>query len=1055
MRKSYLALLLFMGFVLFLSAGTKLARFPHICGGKIVFVYQGDLWIVSEKGGVARRLTAYPGFESHPRFSPDCKWIAFTGEYGGARNVFVIPAEGGDPVQLTYHSAADTVLDWSPDGSRILFASPRESFVRFFNQFYEVSPKGGFPEKVPIDKGSFASYSPDGSKIVFNRHSGYFWWWKRYKGSANLDLWLFDRKKRTFRKLTRYEGNDAWPMFGRDGKIYFVSDRKGIANIFSYVLSTGKIEQITHHKRDGVQWASISPQRDKIVYENEGNLYVLDLSTGQSRKVEVKAGADLPFDARLIFNPKDYITSYSISPSGKRALFEARGEIFTVPKKYGATRNLTRTSWARDRFPAWSRDGRWIAFISDMDGEYQLYVVPSKGGKARRLTSFPGFKYEPLWSPDSKKILFYTHDNRLYMVEVAEAKVKQIDFNPVSEISDYTWSPDSRFVAYVKREKSGNSDIWIYDVEKGTKRRLLATPVPEFNPRFTPDGLRLIFLSRAELKPNYNFWAETYSVESLVKVVSVDLKEGLENIYEPSPDEEPAGGEKTEKKKKKEAKVEIDWKGIEGRVKVVPVKPGNYTHLEVNENYYFFQEGKTLWGYSIKERKREKLLSGIQGYVLSGNGKWMLVRFGKTDFAIVKAGQKVKSLKGNQLSLADMQMELDRFKEWKQIFDEAWRMVRDYFYAPNLHGVDWKAVKRFYEELLPYVRTRTELNLLLEEMVGELNASHQGARGGDRGFKLPRYNVGYLGARLLPDKKKGLYKFAKIYEPDPLDKAFRCPVYGKVKEGEYLLEIDGMKVTAKDNYYRFLLGKAGKTVALKVSPTGREVDARVVEVKTISSEANLLYRDWVENNRRTVEKLSGGRIGYIHLRDMVYNGLKQFVKWLSYYRYKQGLIIDVRYNGGGGIDPFLIDILERRQYQTVKGRHGVKIERPWGGFYGSVVVMINEYSYSDAEVFPAAFKARKLGELVGVPTLGFVIAVTAYPMIDGGIVRRTSWGLWELSGEMLEGKGVYPDHYVENRPEDVLAGRDRQLIKAVEVLMEKIRKKPRRFDYPTRYYKRR
>lgn len=1057
--KKFLLFLLMLG-VSF--GGTKLLRTPHISGDKIVFSYQGDIWIAPVKGGEAHKLTSSPGYEAYPRFSPDGKYVAFSGQYYGGRDVYVVPSRGGDPIKLTYHSSYEMVVGWTPDG-RVVFTSDRETIFPTVTRFYAIGLNESFPEALPIDRGSFIDFSPDGRYIAFNRNSGYFWWWKRYKGSANLDVWLLDKETGKFSRLTKWEGNDAWPMFGKDGKIYFVSDRDGISNLYSMdfkaAVPAKTIKKLTNFSGAGVQWPSISVERDRIAFERDGDLYVYYIGTGKLQKLNITASGDLPFNMREVYNPKKLIQNFDVSPSGKRVVIIARGEVFSVPAKHGPTRNLSKT-YAREEWASWAPDGKHIAYFSDEDGEFQLYIVNEKTGKKEKLTGILKFKYNPLWSPDSRKIAFATNDGKIYILYLEKKKLQLVDTNPMGPVTDYSWSPDSRWLAYVLQNKIGTGDIYVFNTETKKKYPLITSTFDDYNPRFTTDGKRLVYLSRDVIRPRFDFFAEALTVSTGVKIMSLDLVPGLENIYEPKPDEEEVekkeGKKETparkakKKSKEKKIRVKIDFSNLKARIRPVPVRPGDYYGLNVTKDYYLFVDTKTrtLMGYRIKKRKTEPLVKGIGSYALSARGTHIAYMKGKK-IAIARVG---KVAKDQFVPLDDMTMELNRKAEWRQIFNEAWRMVRDFFYDKNLHGVNWKAVKKKYEKLLPYVRTRQELNTLIEEMVGELNASHQGARGGDYGVKLPNYQVGYIGASFEPDFTKGLYRIKHIYAHDPDVSAYHNPLYGKVREGEYILSIDGVKVSTSRNIYSYLVGKAKKEIEILISPDGTMAKARKLLIKTIPYEGTLIYHDWVVRNRKYVDKMSGGKIGYIHLRDMMFFGMGQFLRWINAYRYKDAIIIDVRFNGGGGIDPYLIDILERRPYQTVRGRDQLALERPMGGFYGHVAVLINQFSYSDAEVFPAAFKARKLGTLIGVPTLGFVIAVTSHPMIDGGIVRRTSWGLWELTGEMLEGKGATPDIYVDNPPEAVLAGKDPQLDRAIEVLLKKIKEQPRK-KYPRHYFK--
>ncbi len=1037
-------------------ASTKLLRTPQISGNKIVFSYQGDIWIAPATGGTAHKLTSAPGFEAYPRFSPDGKYVAFIGQYYGGNDVYVVPTKGGDPKKLTYHTSSEMVVGWSPKG-KVIFTSDRETIFPTVLKFYAVGINGGFPKALPIDRGSFIDFSPDGKYVAFNRNSGYFWWWKRYKGSANLDVWLLDKKTGKFTKLTNWKGNDSWPMFGKDGKIYFVSDRQGMANLYSMDFKAknpkSTIKKLTNFKNINIEWPSISTERDRIAFEAGGNLYVYTIKNGKLQKLDINASGDLPFNLKEVYNPKKLIQDYDISPNGKRVLVVARGEVFSIPAKYGPTRNISKTP-AREEWATWAPDGKRIAYFSDENGEFQLYIVKEKTGEKEKITNIPKFKYNPVWAPDSKKIAFSTNDGKIYVVYLEKKKLTTVDRNRTGLVTDFSWSPDSKWLAYVLRNKVGYGSIYVFNSLTKKKKPLIISSFSDYEPEFTQDGKRLIYLSTSVIKLNYNFFAGNFSSNAEVKLMSLDLVPGLKDIYKPKPDEEENGEKKEEKgkktKKKEKINVKIDFNNIEARIKTVPVKPGSYTALSTTKSYYLFLDRaeKTLKAYNIKTRKIETLIKGVKDYALSAKGTHIAYMKGK-NIAIAKVG---KVQKDEFVSLDAMSMELNRVAEWRQIFHEAWRMVRDFFYDKRIHGLNWKAIGKKYETLLPYVRTRQELNTLIEEMVGELNASHQGARGGDYGIKLPTYNVGYIGASFNPDYKKELYKIKHIYSQDPDVEAFKNPISGLAKEGEYIISIDGEKITTKRNIYSYLVGKSKKEVEIVLSPDGTPEKSRKITVKTLPSEKNLIYHDWVAKKRKYVDVKSGGKIGYIHLRDMVTFGMTQFLRWINAYRYKDAIILDVRFNGGGGIDPYLIDILERRQYQTVKGRNQEVVERPMSAFYGHVAVLINQFSYSDAEVFPAGFKARKLGTLIGVPTLGFVIAVTAHPMIDGGYVRQTSWGLWELSGKMLEARGAIPDIYVENPPEAVLEGKDPQLDRAIEFLMKQIKKHPRK-KYPINYFK--
>lgn len=1041
----------------------RLMRFPDVHGDRIVFSYQGDLWTVSIDGGRALRLTVHDGFETHPKFSPDGKWIAFTGNYFGGTNVFVIPSGGGEPKQLTYHPSAETVVGWTPDSKHVIFSSNRTAYSRFYTELFRVSTEGTYPEKLPVDRGSLASFSPDGDKIVFTRHPTFFWWWKRYKGTFNHDLWVYDFGSKQFAKLTDYEGNDTWPMWGRDGLIYFVSDRDGVANLYSIDPNTRLIRRLTHHDKDGVQWPSMSADGRWIVYENEGRLWRYDVRTGEVKEVVVTAPSDDHFNVHAFVDPTEFIQDWDVSPHAKRVVFDARGEIFSVPVKNGDTRNLTQTTSAREQHPAWSPDGKWIAYVSDVSGEQEIYIVDHKREeKPKRLTEDAGFKYGLKWSPNGKMLLYHTHDHYLRLLHVESREVKTIAHCLVSTIDDYSWSPDSRWVAYALNQKNYNADIYIYDVQTGKSIPVITGATDDFQPVFTPDGKTLVFLS--EVLPEQ---IELHSVSLLPEEKPpYEKPEDEEEVAEEKPEadeKEDAERDKKAEKERKEVIVKIDFEGLQDRVRRVPVKAGRYRNLQVTDSHYYFLApmpepnpgdqrrgpGWALYAFDLKELKTNRIAEGISDYRIAAKEK-KLVTWDGTRFRLLKANGKDD--KGEAIGLTNVSLRVDRRAEWRQIFEEGWRMVRDHFYDPNYHGVDWPGVKEYYESLLPWVRTREELNWLMAEMVGELNASHQGVRGGDNPPEVDRYPVALLGAELEPDYKAGFYRFVRIYKGDKSSERFYAPLdadYVKIREGDYLLAINGHPVTAHENYLKYLVNQHKNHVELTTNRRPTWEGAIKTRIKPITNDYALRYKAWEDHNRELVEKASGGKIGYIHLENMGGGDLEKFKKWFEAYRYKEAIILDVRYNGGGGIDPQLIDMLERRQYQTIKERHSVPLERPLEGFYGKVVVLCNEYSFSDAEVFPSGFKVRKLGTLIGKRTLGFVIAVSPYRLIDGGTIRKTFIGLWEVDGTQLESLGAIPDIEVDNGPEDELAGRDRQLEKAISYLMEQIAKNPRNYNYPT------
>jgi len=1063
----------------------RLMRYPDVANGKIAFCYQGDLWLVEQSGGRAMRLTVHHGDETYPKFSPDGKWIAFTGNYFGGSNVFIIPVDGGQPKQLTYHPSGDIVRGWTPDSKYVIFSSSRTTHSWSYVELFKVSIDGRYPEKLPVDRGDNPSLSPDGTKMAFSRHPSYYWWWKRYKGTFNQDIWIYDFEEKTFQQITKYEGNDSWPMWGKDNNIYFVSDRNGIANIFAYMLLEDK--QITKHTDDGVQWPSMSPDGKFIVYENNGRLYLLDTVKRSTKEVVVYAPSDDHFDLVEFADPKKHIWSSDISPSGKRVVFNARGEVFTAPAETGDIRNLTKSARAREQYPVWSPNGKHIAYISDVTGEQEVYIVDQKGKEEPvQLTDNGKFKFGLKWSPDSKKLLYHTNNNYLYMVDVESKEVTEVAYNPAYGLGDYNWSPDSKWIAYSYEEKNYNADIHIYSVEEKKGRQFTEGATDDRNPIFTPDGKTLVYLS--EPIPG-DYWFGLWPAGADRKIQSISLKPEEEKPYEKEEDEEEvaeeeeeeeqseegeeeeaeeAEEEKPEEEKEKEEKeeevvVEIDFENVMDRVRVVPVRRASYWNLQATKDHYYFlssmpgpgpdEEAKgarnALYAFEVKKVKTEKIIDKIYTYKIAAKGKKILTWDGDK-FQIIEAGKKDGGDK-KTAKLDGLTMKIDRLAEWEQIFHEGWRMVRDHFYDENYHGVDWEGVREHYASLLPYVRTRDELNTLMAEMVGELNASHQGVGGGDDPPSKKRYSVAMLGAQLEPDYEAGYYRFTKIYQGDKSDEQYRSPLdadYVKIKQGDYLLAINSQPVPATENYLKYLVNQHQNHLTLTTNSVPSMEDAVETRIKPITDDYQLRYKEWLDRNTQLVDESSGGKIGYIHLENMGGGDLDVFRKYLEAHRYKEGIILDVRYNGGGGIDDRIIDILERRQYHTLKMRDSVPLEHPANAFYGKVVVLCNEYSFSDAEMFPSAFKVRGLGTLIGKQTLGYVIAVTGHRLMDGGYIRKSFVGIWEVDGTQLEGTGAVPDITVENPPEDEVKGKDAQLEKAISYLMEEIERSPRDYDYP-------
>jgi tricorn protease len=1065
----------------------RLMRCPDINNGRIVFAWAGDLWIVPEEGGQARRLTVHVGTEDYPKFSPDGKLVAFSGDLDERSNaICTVPADrSAEPQVLTYNAAGGYPVCWTRDGKSILFASTQESFAHFFTKLFRVPAGGGLPVELEIGKASFACYSPDGTKIAYNLHPNHFWWWKRYKGSMNQDIWIYDFKTGTFKQITTWEGNDAWPMWAGN-RIYFASDRvDGVNNIFYYDVDSGQTTQVTRFEKHGVTWPSMSADGSRIVFEQDARLFVLDTAKGETREVVVYALLDSRDNMISYVNPLDRLTGFGISPSAKRIVFGARGDIYTMPAEHGDVRNLTQSSGARDKSASWSPDGKWIAYVSDKSGDDEVYLVDQMGTEnEKKLTSNGHFKDYIAWSPLSDKMLYTTNENGLYLLSKDGGDPKLIAKSENGEISSYSWSPDGAWIAYSLPDRNKNGDIFIYDVKKSETHQITTDLGDDTEPCFVPDGKYLLLLTNREgttdkalarlsLLPEekapfeFKHDEETGEAEDTTTSGGDDADkdaaaagEHEKRMHSKDKSKKGKGAEAKKEEEKKKVETKIDFTNIESRIRRIPRAGVLSIHnIQATERYYyyliqghqmvFFRPSYDLYMYDMEKLKAEKVASGIVTYGIAANHE-KLVTWDGSSFNIIKVGSKAGATKksdsepesqNEKYDLAKhTRMRLDREAEWRQIFDEAWRVEKYLFYDPKLHGVDWNEIKDYYGSLLPYVQTRGELNTLLTEMVGELNASHQGVTGGDMP-EVPHASEGFLGAKIVLDEKTGYPRIEKIYHADKASLIDKSPLdndYVKVKEGDYLLAIDGHELQPGEDFNKYLVDKTANSITIKTNSKPELKGAIETTLMPNLSDAQLVYKDWVAKNEKYVDEKSGGRIGYMHLEDMMVRGWIEIQQKFNKYRYKDAIILDVRYNGGGNIDERIMDLLERRPYQVMQARNESPQTRPREGFYGDLVVLINEYSFSDAELFPAAVKRRGLGTLIGTPTLGYVLAVTSHMLVDGGQIRKAFIGIWDIkTGQQLESHGVQPDILVPSPPDMEKAGRDVQLEKAVEYLMAK------------------
>jgi tricorn protease len=1080
-------------------AEARLLRFPALSKDSIAFVHGGDLWTVPRAGGVARQLTTDPGLEWLPRYSPDGKWIAFTGQYDGNRDVYVIPASGGEPKRLTWW--ADTghpserqgpnnmVIGWTPDSRRVLFRSRHLSWEDRAGRLFTVDLEGSMPEQVGVPEGGFASFSPDGRKIVYNRIFRDFRTWKRYRGGMTQNLWIYDLAANQMEKITENDNTSRDPMWIGD-TIYFNSDRDKTFNLFSCDAHGKNVKKLTSFTDYDVRWASAGP--GGVAFEKGGDIYLLDTASGRSSKVQIRVPSDMRTARTEFVNVGDQITDGGLSPEGKRVVLVARGEVFTVPAEKGNTRNLTNTSNAHERGAAWSPDGKWIAYLSDQTGEDEVWMISQDGkGAAQRLTTDGhGWRFPPVWSPDGKKLAFADKDLKLFVLDVASRKLTQADQAKYQEISGYAWSPDSRWLTYHKLNLQQLHQVYVYSLDSGKVTVLTSEMNDSYAPVFDPGGKYLYFLSDRDLNASIGSFDFSYVYDNPTRPYALTLRKELPSPFAPESDEvksadkkdadeEPKEAESVErvkkdksdkkekdKDKKKAEPLRIDLEGIEDRIAAFPVPPGNYGALRANEAAVFYLSSPvpTLTGgpdgpsgdlhaFDMEKRKDAVVISEIGGFDLSPDGSKLAYLAGdKVGLLDTKPGTTGKVGDG-AVSTAGMRAKIDHRAEWRQIFDEAWRLERDFFYVPNMHGVDWPAMKAKYGALVPYVAHRSDLTYLIGEMISELNIGHAYVGGGEA--PKPRdVPIGLLGCDYQVDKSSGRTRISRILLGQNWIDARRSPLTEPgvvVAEGSYLLAIDGADLKAPQVPDDLLQGKAGGTVTLTLASKPSGEGSHEVTVKPLADEADLRYYDQIERNRRKVDAATQGKIAYVHIPNMGGDGLNEFVRQYYPQIRKQGLIVDARNNGGGFVSELIIERLRRVLAGLGTARNTENIGTyPSQVFYGPMVCLINHYSASDGDLFPYYFKKYGLGPLIGTRTWGGVTGIRGTTsLLDGGYVTRPEFGNYGLEGAWeIEGHGVDPDIEVDQRDDLVMQGKDPQLEKGIEVLMEQIRKNPKTLPPP-------
>jgi len=1052
------------------DADTRLLRFPDLHGDQVVFSYAGDLWIADIRGGAARQLTSHPGQELFAKFSPDGKHIAFTGQYDGGEQVYVIPTSGGEPLRLTWYPSEGPlparwgydhqVYGWTPDGAAVLFRSVREGFGLTDSRLYTVKLEGGLPEALPMVISGAGALSPDGKRAVFSPLFRDFRTWKRYQGGWAQDLYLFELDGSGSQNITNHIRTDRDPMW-MGNNIYFVSDRDDYLNIYRYDIDSGDTHQLTRHQGLDVRWASDDGSH-RIVYELDGALRILDVSNGADTPIDVTVPADSGINLGELVKVADHIEGFDLSPNGKRVLVAARGEVFSVPVEHGVARNLTASTGAHEREIAWSPKGDKVAWISDASGEEELVIRDHLGQSAPvQLTRKSDLRlYHPVWAPDGSMLAYGDAEARIWVIDQNGKNKRLVGDDGGFAQHDYSWSPDARWLAYSIEDTNGYRSLHIWDSESGTSRRITGELFSQYNPVFSASGEQLYFLSDRMFTPQLGMIEWNYVANRNTGVYALMLTADATNPFAPRNTEGLAEKDKDDEKDKKDADetvtVRIDFNGLAERVARAPVEFDNYSSLSAHTDHllmvrsgaFFYGRDSyakpTLIAYSFEDRETFEIASDVDGYAAAADSDYVVVsQSDKLNRFEIKEGEQ----EAKKVAVDDLSAERIRSVEYEQIFDEVWRRFRDHFYVRNMHGYDWEALRERYRPLVAHVAHRADLNYLIGEMIAELSVGHAYIAGGDMGAP-ERSADALLGATFELDRDAGLYRIDLIYPGQNEEDKYRSPLTEpgiKVSEGNYVFAINGRPLAADINPYSLLKGAGGKLIELTVADDASGKNRRTVIVKPISSENDLIYLQWVQHNRDYVTQQTGGKIGYLHVPDMGPSGIYEFIKWYYGQIRKQGMIIDVRGNGGGNVSQMLINRLDRGHVFMGYARGVDNVSTyPSTVFTGPLVALLNEDSASDGDIFPAAFKALELGPLIGKRSWGGVIGITGLgALIDGGTVYVPQFGHASAVGEWaIEGEGVSPDIEVDNPPEAVLRGEDPQLDRAIQEALQRLPAQP-------------
>ena len=1077
-------------------ADTRLVSDPATSGRLVAFAYANDLWVAGIDGTGVRRLTSHPGVESGPRFSPDGSLVAFTGRYEGNTDVYVVPAAGGVPKRLTYHPGNDIALGFTPDGKAVLFSSAREVYTGRYTQLFTVPVEGGFPTKLPIPHASKAAISPDGKTIAYLPLAEPFNQWKRYRGGEASRILLFDNATHAVEPVPQPPGrcNDTDPMWTGD-RLYFRSDRDGEFNLYAFDRATKAVSRLTSYSDFPVLNAHAGGGR--IAYEQAGYVHLLDPATGVSTRLKLGVAADLVEPRPRWAKGAKWIRGASLSPSGARVAFEFRGEIVTLPREKGDDRNITQSPGVHERSPAWSPDGKWIAYFSDQGGEYNLRLAPQDGkGSARTIVLHgAGFYGDPRWSPDSRKLSFSDNSRTIFVLDVATGAQTKVSTDPLYgpvPVLHHAWSPDSRFLAYTRNTPTYFNRLLLYSVADGKSYPVSDGLADATSPVFDASGKYLYFLVSTDAGPVNDWFSQANEdMRTVQQVYLAVLAKGVPSPLakesdeeKPKEEEKPAAGAKPgeakkaaegakagkpdkegseKKEEKKPVEVKLDPDGLSERILALPVKAGVYSDLQPGPaNQVFYRRAAStdpdadaaVYRYDLEKRKEDTLLDKADGFTLCADAKRALVRV-KEDWHLVDVADKLDLAKF-KLDVGRIQVKVDPPAEWAEMLEEAWRINRDYFYDPGYHGADWPAMRKKYAAFVPDLATRNDLSRVIQWMLSELSVGHSYQAPGDSAFEGETVPGGLLGADY--EVADGRYRFKKVFGGLNWTPDLRSPLTEPgvdVKAGEFLLAVEGRELRFPDDLYQRFERTANRIVEVTVGPTPDGKGSRTVKVVPLEDERALRNRDWVEGNLRHVTEATQGRVAYVYVPNTAEPGHTYFKRYFFPQADRQAIIVDERHNGGGAVADYYIDILRRPVVSHWAMRYGADLKTPIAGIHGPKVMLIDETAGSGGDLLPWMFRKFSLGPLVGKRTWGGLVGILGFPVLmDGGAVTAPNLAIWTEDGFVVENEGVAPDVEVEQTPADVIAGKDPQLEKAIEIVLAALAKNPpvvpKRPPYPLR-----